>query len=54
MTTKRIKTIAYLQPKDREGLDKLSNKSGATISKLIERAVQSYLGRAAREEKKDA
>ena len=43
MTTKRTKTIAYLQPKDRAGLEKLSDKTGATISKLIEKAVQAYL-----------
>jgi predicted transcriptional regulator len=43
MTTERIKTIAYLQAKDRAGLDQLSEKTGATVSKLIERAVQQYL-----------
>ena len=43
MTTERIKTIAYLQQKDRAGLDQLSEKTGATISKLIEKAVQQYL-----------
>jgi hypothetical protein len=43
MTTGRIKTIAYLEPKDRAGLDRLSDKTGATISKLIEKAVQQYL-----------
>jgi predicted transcriptional regulator len=48
MTTDRIKTIAYLQPKDRAGLDKLSDKTGATISKLIEKAVQQYLQREAK------
>jgi hypothetical protein len=43
MTTGRAKTIAYLQPKDRSGLEKMSEKTGATISKLIEKAVQAYL-----------
>lgn len=43
MTTERIKTIAYLQPKDRAGLDQLSEKTGATVSKLIEKAIQQYL-----------
>jgi ribbon-helix-helix protein len=43
MTTERIKTIAYLEQKDRAGLEKLSEKTGATISKLIEKAVQEYL-----------
>ena len=48
MTTDRIKTIAYLQQKDRAGLEKLSDKTGATISKLIEKAVQQYLEREAK------
>jgi hypothetical protein len=48
MTTDRIKTIAYLQQKDRAGLEKLSDKTGATISKLIEKAVQQYLQREAK------
>jgi len=43
MTTKRATTVAYLQPEDRERLNKLSQKTGATISKLIEKAVQEYL-----------
>jgi hypothetical protein len=43
MTTQLKKTVAYLQPQDRVRLDKLSEKTGATISKLIEKAVQQYL-----------
>jgi hypothetical protein len=43
MTTDLKRTIAYLQAKDRAGLERLSKKTGATISKLIEKAVQDYL-----------
>jgi predicted DNA-binding protein len=45
MTTKLKKTVAYLQPEERAGLEKLSEKTGATISKLIQKAVQLYLKR---------
>jgi hypothetical protein len=45
MTTKRTKTVTYLEPTERDGLKKLSERTGATISKLIEKAVQQYLKR---------
>jgi hypothetical protein len=43
MATNRIKTVAYLEPKDRKGLDKLSAATGATVSKIIERAIRKLL-----------
>ena len=43
MTTKLLRTVAYLQHEDRAGLEKLSKRTGASISKLIEMAVQQYL-----------
>lgn len=41
--TNRIKTIAYLEIKDRDDLNNISAKTGATISKIVERAVKQML-----------
>ncbi len=41
--TNRIRTVTYLKAQDRDGLNSISVKTGATISKILERAAQQLL-----------
>ena len=43
MATNRRRTVAYLEVKDREALEVISQHTGATLSKLVERAVRLLL-----------
>ena len=38
-----VKRLAYLRPDQNEGLEKLSNRTGAPIAELIRRAIDLYL-----------
>ena len=43
MATNRVRTVSYLTTQDRDGLNNISQKTGATISKIVERAVKQLL-----------
>jgi hypothetical protein len=43
MVKLKVRTIVNLNPAEREGLEKLSAKTGAPIGELIRRAVSLYL-----------
>jgi hypothetical protein len=39
----KIKTVVYLEQRDREALERLSEKTGAPVTELVRRAVAAYL-----------
>jgi hypothetical protein len=43
MVTKKIRTVFYLDKKERKTFDKLSKKTGAPLAELLRRAVAMYL-----------
>jgi Ribbon-helix-helix protein, copG family len=46
MTTIKQRTVVYLEPAEREALDKISAKTGAPVGELIRRAVAEWLKKA--------
>jgi len=53
MATNRKRTVSYLQLKDRDGLNNISQRTGATLSKIIERAVKQLLNKETRNASKN-
>jgi predicted DNA-binding protein len=39
----KIRVNIYLSPKQKEDLDKLSEKTGAPVAELVRRAIDNYL-----------
>jgi hypothetical protein len=42
---KRIRTVFYMDAKDRKAFEKMSNETGAAISELLRRAVAFYVSK---------
>lgn len=40
---KRIRTVIYLDKKEREALDKRSRETGAPVTELVRRAIAEYI-----------
>jgi hypothetical protein len=42
---RKIRTVVYLEKKQQQALDKLSNKHGAPVSELVRRAIAEYIAK---------